>query len=311
MRTVFPVISIILLFTFLVIERQAFASFLPLASSNEWFYEFKDQSPGITPVVTNEKLELGVLENLGDFCMSPLVFGDEQLSLFLLNLNEQLVLYGFRGLINGREIEFFFHSGDRSSVYSGIPLAGMDELVLLQNQKGRQIREVNEQKITIDWEVRNKTITNELLTESYVGLVNSVSVPPINTGELYTVEFYLYLGPCQIEGGCNAGIFKFTFLDGLGLTEVHLRGDHPEFGGQFDHIFSLLVYPDDAFDLESNENLVEYTSCQTKNRDDLQRAQLGNITNWFNILLLLVVVLRCFHAPISACIGLPKSKVNR
>lgn len=313
MRNVFPVILVILFFMLLGIERQALASLLPLANSNQWFYEFIDRSPKeppVDPIATELTLSLGELESLGDFCIQPLTFGAGQMSLFLSNQDERLILYGFRGRINERDMEFFFHFGDNPSVFSGIPLAGMEQNILLADQQGKQTRIINEQKIIIEWEVRNKAVTSELLTESYSGSVNSV-LNPISTGELYSIEFYLYLGPCGIEGGCNAGIFTFTFLEGLGLTEVHLRGDHPEFGGQFDHIFSLLVEPDNAFALESQQNLVGYTSCPTNNIDDLQRSQLGNIANWFNIFLLVVVVLRGFRASIQAYISLPKSKVNR
>lgn len=297
MRSGLSVTLIILLFIFS--GNQVLASILPLANTNQWTYQFRDQSPGITPVDAEVNLELGGVETIDDICIRPLIFGDEQLSLYILNQNEVLVLYGFRGVINQREVEFFFHSGDKVSVYSGVPLAGIEDQFLLQDQIGKQTKLINEQPVNIEWEVRGKEINRVELTESFAGEVAS-EVETINSGELYTFKFYLYLGPCKIEGGCNVGIFTFTFLPDVGLTNIRLQGDHPEFGGQFDQVFNLLPYPNSAFSLESNESLIGHVPCQSENTDGLQRSKVGNIVNWFNIFLLLVVVLRGFSR--SGCI---------
>jgi len=292
-RATFTFIAVLLFFS--LFSNRLFSSILPLATTNEWVYEFVNRSPGSILPPSNLSMTMGLSEseNFGNLCIQPLAFDANQLVLYFGNQDEVVVLYGFKANINQRNVEFFFNTGDALAVYSGVVLSGLEDSILLEEQKGKQTRLISDQEIKIEWEVRNKSISRELNVQSYTGQVNSVS-NTLSAGELFTIEFSLFLGPCSLEGGCNAGIFTFTFLPDVGLTKMHLRGDHPEFGGQFDHIYSLLVEPDDSFNLESVENQVDSVSCQPADKNSLKKSSLGKTANWFNIFLLIVIVLKAF-----------------
>lgn len=273
---------------------------LPLSPGNQWQFHYYEENKKPGDVGEDITLSLGETERLGDFCLSPLVFGDnKQLELFISNTNERLVFYGFRGQISGEDVGFFFRNGTESSIDSGIDLASIDDnQALLLEQSGKQPSEVNGQTIQLTWIARNKAIQELDNAKSFDGEVaeQSDTVTPPSTA--YEFRFDLYLKPCEVETGCFAGRFTLEFMPGLGLTRVTLQGDSPNLGGQYLNIYELVDSSAGAssYTLDSKSNELSFFSCNALfSEDKLSQAATGSMVFWFTIALLIVVVLRALY----------------
>jgi hypothetical protein len=134
-------------------------------------------------------------------------------------------------------------------------------------------------------------------SEDLAGEVNEVP-ESTNSGEKYRFDFRVNLGPCESEGGCYAADFRFEFIPSVGISKIEVDGDNPVFGGQFSQQYMLVKSAESsdlAYDLLSQENQLPYFACNAPDEGELTRSALGEMINWFNILLLFVVLLRAIR----------------
>ena len=106
----------------------------------------------------------------------------------------------------------------------------------------------------------------------------------------YLFSFRLNLGPCELPQGCYAADFKFEFVPRVGLSSINVEGGIPE-----SQIYTLVESSSAelAFELESSENQIDHFSCTESSSNNLSQSSIGQFVNWFNIVMLFVVVLRC------------------
>ncbi len=268
---------------------------LPLAESNTWNYSFDDLA-GSEPSVASVSMSLGPLEDLGDFCVRPLILADGRLKLYLANHNDRIVFYGFEGLINGEFADFFFQGGENAGFEAGVPLAGLPESELLATQQNNTQRIINNQAVDVTWFATGKSASFSSLSDPLSGDIGGVSAP-VSAGTIQNFSFDLRLipGPCDLDIGCFAARFEFGLLPGIGLLSMRINGDSNELGGRFDHRYQL-VNSSMAYDLASATNQIQYFSCDAQEQDNLGKQSVGFIGIWFIILIGFVVLLRtCVH----------------
>lgn len=263
---------------------------LPLDTKNRWYYSFTNSFPPFDNE-QNVEVKLGNLEALGDICIRPMIFDDGRMELLLANHNDRIVLYGFRGSFSDRQVEFLFQDGNTASVYSGILLASRSIHQVEQSQSGHFPAVVNGELIQIEWFAINK----QSYSTSFNGanLQGTVAGEPsvVDEGKKVVTSFRLNIGPCELENGCFAADFYFEFIPGLGLSRFQIRGDHPEIGGQVDYLYQFQEVPGTSYFLEADSNQKGYFSCATTDMDNIDAAK-GNLSIWFNIFLVFVVVLK-------------------
>ena len=259
---------------------------LPLDTQNRWYYDFNSRFDKEDQ--DNIKARLGELESLGDFCIRPLVFDSGRIELLLINHNDRIVFYGFRGDLNNKKTEFLFQQGNSATTDSGVLLvAGTNEQVQA-SQQGHFPIILNDTEVDVEWFASDKEINS--VSFSNANLRGLVADDPIEVdeGDKVLSSFRLDLG---CAASCFAARFLFEFTPGLGLSRFQIVGDHPELGGQVDYQYQLQESPDDAFDLTRSSNQNGYFSCTQETSDDVRLDQ-GKMLIWFNIFLLFVVLLR-------------------
>lgn len=261
---------------------------LPLSSLNQWTFVYTDVFEGTSQ---NLNAVLGAEEDVGDLCLPPMLFDNDKLVLYLQNLNDRILLHGFRIKLSSGDFSLFFRDGIVSDVSSGIILASNDfSINLEQEQAGSQQQLIDGEIVNLKWKVSNKQYQTVNNLKTYLGEVSGIdaSQSPEKTSEL---KFYLYINNSYIA------TLDFSFLPGVGLSKMTLQGDHPGLGGQFHHIYELPTSPEKSFYLSSQLNeIVDYSCLDSADYSNIAGSNAGVFVNWFNILMLIVVVLEGYRS---------------
>jgi len=257
---------------------------LPLSTENRWYYSFDSWIDGDDQ--SNVEARLGELESLGDFCIRPLVFDNGRMELLLINHNDSIVLYGFRGDLNNKKVELLFQKGASATIGSGILLVAGSEELVQESQQGYFPAVLNGKEVQVEWFAINKQISSTSFSNANLQGSIADEAVSIDEGNKLLSSFRLNLGPCELEMGCFAAYFHFEFIPEAGLSRFRIVGDHPEI-----YIYQFQESPDNAFILKAERNHKSYFSCSAKASDDVSLSQ-GRMLIWFNISLVFVVLLR-------------------
>lgn len=257
---------------------------LPLADGNKWVYEYRESNTLDAATIVNAALG-DLLEEGDGVCIKPLVFDDAQLTLYLINYNTHIVLYGLELDIPGNPLpqkKFMFKNGETLTPSSGVVIAAMTgtDLSEIASRSGSSITDGE----VVSWEVtdRSSAFVEHPRPKTYIGTVDNTAFNvQIEKGR--SSEFSIY------SSGNFIGKIGFVFAPAVGLSLISFTTGDP-----ISYVYKLRENLTTAVELASAEN-VGHFECANVSESSVSRADSGLITYWFMLSWVFVVLLRAFY----------------